>query len=272
MANAEYRQVPVHDKPCRDAPGDGQELLARPVGHRRCIAHALGTNKAALVNSVLLVVHVVVVVMFVLGLRPTCNDLLYSPLSRIVSHEVRPFITDEDHLWTGPPNPVVEENWHQMLLGFDVRVTEDELKRLGRLDKAVRLNDERGGYVALINVFHELHCLKLIRWSLYPDHFYPNSTAAETAERERHRDHCLNYVRQSAMCHADVGLSTWHWRPNDSMPHADMMPHTCRAWAAIDDWAKDRRVDMYQPGLLVHPQFGAEFPAGGGANEDDGGS
>jgi hypothetical protein len=40
------------------------------------------------------------------------------------------------------------------------------------------------------------------------------------------------------------------------MPHADMMPHTCRNWDAVDVWAKERKVDMYSPGLLVHPKFG----------------
>lgn len=95
------------------------------------------------------------------------------------------------------------------------------MKKLGRLDNAVEVSDEQGGYVALLNVFHELHCLvsrrtfnillatcrnekssvrtllidtitlnqqqKLIRWSLYPDYFYPNSSEADALERERHR-------------------------------------------------------------------------------------
>lgn len=133
-------------------------------------------------------------------------------------------------------------------------------------------------FPGLVLIAFSLWWKKLIRWSLYPDYFYPNSSAADAEEREKHRgecagfihlllshisltfyrveDHCINYIRQSAMCHADIGLSTWHWRPNDPMPHADMMPHTCRNWAAIDAWAKDHKVDMYQPSLLVHPKFG----------------
>ncbi|KAK2591109.1 hypothetical protein QQS21_011197 [Conoideocrella luteorostrata] len=191
----------------------------------------------------------------------------------VIGYEIKDFITDEDHLWTGAPNPETEANWHHLLQGFDVRISKDDFKNLGRLENAVEVNDETGGYAALINVYHELHCLKLVRWSLYPDYFYPNSSAEQTHERERHRDHCINYIRQSAMCHADVGLSTWHWRADDKMPHADMMPHTCRNWNAVDEWAKDRRINMYQAGLLVHPKFGPAFAKEGlGANKDDGAS
>jgi hypothetical protein len=107
------------------------------------------------------------------------SSSLQAPLSPVITHEVKAFITDEDHLWTGTPNPKTEENWHDMLqgrlhavlpsgcadanpwndIGFDVRVTKTDMQRLGRLDNAVEINDERGGYVALINVYHELHCL-----------------------------------------------------------------------------------------------------------------
>lgn len=38
-----------------------------------------------------------------------------------------------------------------MNVGFDVRVTKTDMQRLDRLEHAVEINDERGGYVALIN-------------------------------------------------------------------------------------------------------------------------
>lgn len=40
-----------------------------------------------------------------------------APLSPVITHEVKAFITHEDHLWTGPPDPKTEEKWHQVLQG-----------------------------------------------------------------------------------------------------------------------------------------------------------
>ncbi len=34
------------------------------------------------------------------------------------------------------------------------------------------------------------------------------------------------------------------------------MPHVCRKWDAIDAWSKERKINLYEPGLLVHPKFG----------------
>ncbi|RKU41151.1 hypothetical protein DL546_002591 [Coniochaeta pulveracea] len=79
------------------------------------------------------------------------EDLLYSPLSPVITHEVKAFITHEDHLWTGPPDPKTEEKWHQVLQGFDVRVTKTDMQRLDRLEHAVEINDERGGPGLLVH-------------------------------------------------------------------------------------------------------------------------
>lgn len=43
--------------------------------------------------------------------------IILAPLSSLVKSEIQAFKTDDDHLWTGPPNPIIEQNWHEFLQG-----------------------------------------------------------------------------------------------------------------------------------------------------------
>ena len=39
----------------------------------------------------------------------------------------------------------------------------------------------------------------------------------------------------------------------------DQGRHQCKDWNRIEEWMKSRTVDIYQPGLLMHPEFGMHF-------------
>ncbi len=69
-------------------------------------------------------------------------------------------------------------------------------------------------------------------------------------------EHCIDFLRQSAMCHGDVGLITFEWTPNNLIPVANGTNHQCINWEKLDKWTKDRTVDMLQPGWLIHPTLG----------------
>ncbi|KAF5019107.1 hypothetical protein F66182_8876 [Fusarium sp. NRRL 66182] len=79
----------------------------------------------------------------------------------------------------------------------------------GDLQKAnitsVPLNDEEGGYLATLDVFHTLHCINKVRKSYYSDYYHdPNPIA----DQQAHFDHCIDLLRQVIMCHGDVSLHT----------------------------------------------------------------
>ena len=40
---------------------------------------------------------------------------------------------------------------------FNIRISEDEMKRLGKLENAIALPD--GGYFGSLTVYHQLHCV-----------------------------------------------------------------------------------------------------------------
>ncbi|KAI0151866.1 hypothetical protein GGR57DRAFT_513842 [Xylariaceae sp. FL1272] len=103
-------------------------------------------------------------------------------------------------------------------------------------------------YLVQLDVFHQLHCLNDLRKLLYPERF-PGMEALKredgTYDRDnhefRHWDHCVDALRQTLMCHADI--SPVAWRLN--VPIRKMIiprlstTHTCRNFSKIHEWARE---------------------------------
>lgn len=86
-----------------------------------------------------------------------------------------------------------------------------------------------------IDVFHQLHCLDMIRMSLYPDR-YNISEPGQII----HTAHCVDSIRQSLMCSADVSTIFFEWSEdrNFTLPNGQVT-HTCRRWDDLVDWATE---------------------------------
>lgn len=70
-------------------------------------------------------------------------------------------------------------------------------------------------------------------------------------------DHCIEVLRQGVMCRGDISLVTIRWQESNRLPVADFTaPHECVNFDAINEWARERRINAMQPGLLVHPTLG----------------
>ncbi|KAI0355995.1 hypothetical protein OH77DRAFT_1424288 [Trametes cingulata] len=83
------------------------------------------------------------------------------------------------------------------------------------------------GRTFLISMVHQLHCLDVLRVS-----FVTNRTGAA-----RHVEHCLRYLRQTVLCHADAtlepdepGMRDGRWEHAASGVGA---VHRCRDWTVL---------------------------------------
>ena len=88
----------------------------------------------------------------------------------------------------------------------------------------VRLGPDHCTFV--VSMFHQLHCLRNFHKA------FINSTGNGL---RRHVQHCFNFLRQGALCQADLTLE-----PGDFMSHnftEDWLgaTHLCRDWAAVYD-------------------------------------
>jgi len=146
------------------------------------------------------------------------------------------------------PTPAISnENTDQ-----NIRVQEEDLRRINRT--GIPLNDQEGGYLATLDVFHELHCLNVIREQVYRD-FYPDKHTKEM--QLLHADHCIDTLRQTLMCHGDIALLTHTWIPDYRWPWPNFaIDHECRNWDSIMEWTKSRYIPSLKGPIVKHPVLG----------------
>ena len=96
----------------------------------------------------------------------------------------------------------------------------------------------------------------MIRKALSPDYYPPmthghghghhNNSGGEDQDHLlgfKHTDHCIDALRQSIMCSADI--SPYVWRPDNAtgkLRPDNRVVHTCRNFERIWEWAWDNRI------------------------------
>ena len=130
----------------------------------------------------------------------------------------------------------------------DFWISDEEVDRLGMPKdslRAVHPKTGKQGYRAAVEVFHQLHCLNLLRQNVYKDHYAAmgGDTAAPLMDLQGHLNHCIDALRQFVMCQGDVGVSSFNYPFNDGDPWPDYStPHTCRNFESIRQWGVDHTV------------------------------
>ncbi|PWY74372.1 hypothetical protein BO70DRAFT_381454 [Aspergillus heteromorphus CBS 117.55] len=142
----------------------------------------------------------------------------------------------------------------------NVRLTKEELLEMNQT--SVALGD--GGYLAMPTVYHELHCLKQIRWAYHRDEYMDNWSKQDLVDLNAHVDleHCIDILRQTVMCRADTSMITYWWTDVSRVPETDFFGyHQCVNWDHLQEWFKNRYVNIYETGQT--------YPGGHRLVEDD---
>ncbi|KAF3801243.1 hypothetical protein GCG54_00005397 [Colletotrichum gloeosporioides] len=164
--------------------------------------------------------------------------------------------------WRAPPgnhSNAVDVAWHEIELGAGgIWVSEEEVNLLNMTDSAElpfhKIPEEQGGgYLAMLEVFHLLHCLFLDEGvpdeNIYTHYgkFHlasskPNGNKLQIDFCIVNLDHCIDMLRMNLMCYADVTPALFvdplsNPLRRDALPNWSSM-HTCRDFDAILDWNK----------------------------------
>ncbi|KAF4627068.1 hypothetical protein G7Y89_g11085 [Cudoniella acicularis] len=212
------------------------------------------------------IIHAVIIIIYILvfvGIisRTSSNgpgekELLYSPARGAIAYETVTFHNEltNHNRFRGKPRPDLDAAWEEILVNTNVRVTADDLKKMNR--NSVQLSDGSGEYMAGLDVHHQLHCLKMVYRALHPEYYH-----LPKAHMEEHIEHCLDSIRQFLMCKADISIVTYDWLDNHRRPFPNFnVQHECRSFEAIDAWAGERRLNIFDNSSLVHPEFGLSYP------------
>ncbi|TEA19976.1 Cyclochlorotine biosynthesis protein O [Colletotrichum sidae] len=192
---------------------------------------------------------------------PQCGSLTYTPAQEAVLLEKAKFHAglNDTTRYRGDPRPEVEEAWDDLLSAINIRVDDTWLTKMGRdASTAVKINDGKGGYAGMLDIFHHLHCLRMIRigytLDLYPE-YQPMLSSQRGELIPMHIDHCIDELRQAVMCRADVTVLTSDWIDWHPKPWLNFnVEHECVNWDNIFRWSKEHWYDIKEA-KLVHPQY-----------------
>jgi hypothetical protein len=78
----------------------------------------------------------------------------------------------------GPPSQDIDDAWEEITYpsGGLVRLSKEQLNRVNASEYAAEYTGEMGGgYIAGIEVFHQLHCVNMLRQATYMDYYLPRN-------------------------------------------------------------------------------------------------
>lgn len=170
---------------------------------------------------------------------PLRSDRLYSPAQHVLSRVDRVFDSgfgDGVTPYQGTPNSSNNELWKELYNDIGIsRISADEARNM--VNHTLPIPDDYGYYITSLSVFHQLHCLNLVRQGLYGHVDWSNKDELFGIE---HLDHCIDAIRQSLQCNADITPLTFIWSEerNRALEEARAI-HTCVDFSAIQRWAAE---------------------------------
>ncbi|EIM79520.1 uncharacterized protein STEHIDRAFT_163559 [Stereum hirsutum FP-91666 SS1] len=184
---------------------------------------------------------------------------IYSPAQTVLRPVRRKFSHLLDtNIYMESPSDEVDQAWRD-LYNFGIsRIPRAQASLM--FNKSVPIPGDEENYIISLDVWHQIHCLNMIRQALYPDRYGAmNSTlflvdlrAPQEMNFEEplakvpfdHVAHCINSIRESLICSADITPNVWYWdeRVQRSIPSFDVV-HECRDFGALKEWALERQLD-----------------------------
>ncbi|KAH8808793.1 hypothetical protein F5884DRAFT_793359 [Xylogone sp. PMI_703] len=182
--------------------------------------------------------------------NPIFPQMLYSLVQDLLKYEIKVFTSgldnDSDPRFQGHTSPDLDKAWDSLYNFGSIKLNAWEAAHIP--NKTWPLLQEPGSYVANLQVFHDLHCLNMIRKSLHPDYYKGDHWSDQLMEDSllgpRHAAHCIESIRHALMCMSDVSVMVWQW--DDFEKRVKAIPsnaRTCRNFEVIHDWALQRKTD-----------------------------
>ncbi|PVH93996.1 hypothetical protein DM02DRAFT_540374, partial [Periconia macrospinosa] len=168
------------------------------------------------------------------------SDLQTFPFARAGFHRHDASNSDPVTEFEGRPNAKNDAAWHRILNVGVIAISEQENSQLPDGGSASTRHNPYE-HVVLLEMFHQLHCLKYLRDLIYDFDDIGVSGQGQDDYRVMHGDHCIDYLRQVIMCHGDLTPVIHEWRPELHAYAAQQDTiHQCRSFEKIWQWAESR--------------------------------
>ncbi|KAE8332168.1 hypothetical protein BDV39DRAFT_200322 [Aspergillus sergii] len=223
-------------------------------------------NSSKRLRSIVIAQWIVIAILclaLLAGLLPIRNTgsyhvpkYIYSPAEDVIRYKSIAFssgLEDSKSKYMGRPTDASNQAWEDLYgPGISV-ISMDQAARLP--NKTAPISESPRQYIVELDVFHQLHCLNLLRLTVWGVDMYSN----HDVDIPPHVDHCIESLRQAIMCSADVAPIVWSWEDNEHRlkGHTDTL-HTCRDFDLIRQWALEHQAPSFDPSVHVSDPLRSE--------------
>ncbi|CZR55504.1 uncharacterized protein PAC_05392 [Phialocephala subalpina] len=116
-------------------------------------------------------------------------------------------------------------------------------------------------YVGRLDVFHEIHCLDMLRREAHYDYYYekewPKAAGGAPADHRVHVSHCVYALLQELMCNANTDPFVHYWVDIGDEPYPDFsITRQCRDFEAVLEWQEEKSIPMSQYRDVIRKPLG----------------
>lgn len=148
------------------------------------------------------------------------------------------------------PSHEVDMAWHKLGNINPIPISAQDVRNIGYDPSIVAKWPEVYGlgedaYVARLDVFHEIHCLDMLRREVHFEHYYPQWPNGAPPDHKVHISHCIYALLQSLTCSANTDPFIHYWVDVGDEPYPDFsINRKCRSFDAILDWQEKNSIPM----------------------------
>lgn len=162
------------------------------------------------------------------------------------------------------PNKTVDDAWYEFEEFRTFPITAEDVRKLGKdPELAVKYPVDYGygddAYVAELDIFHQIHCLNLLRQTAWVE-FDRNESHGKRPYSEVHwihLSHCTDILLQNIMCTGNLDVVTFNWMESQTLPFPDFfVNHQCRDFDQIVKWNLEHTVPVKQTRNFTRPKSG----------------
>jgi len=149
----------------------------------------------------------------------------------------------------GYPNSEIDAAWDNITLVGSLAISRADMIRINKLvPSSADLPEEvNESYQGSIEVFHQLHCLNLLRQMTYSDYYREEEWFSNPMLRT-HTDHCIEILRQKLMCESDLHVFTYNWVDRATHPWPDFSTtQMCRNFEDVLRWGLEHQAYTSAP-------------------------
>ncbi|KJX92026.1 hypothetical protein TI39_contig5958g00001 [Zymoseptoria brevis] len=180
---------------------------------------------------------------------------IYSPAAEAVEYHVvdfgKYFLRRSEYMpkFGQLPTDDLDKRWEDL---YDFGISSIPRWQADKLENKTEAIPGTEDYLIELDMFHQLHCLDMVRKALYPDRYEgwkwnPDGTVNIKDTNFHHWEHCIDGLRQAIQCTGDISPLRHRINGINGILAPDLAArHTCRNFTKIKEWAKERQAPEYE--------------------------